>query len=450
MPPRSSTILSFAIRAATGLAAIALSIAAFAYLASTRERPVPRSPDEVRPRLVVVEALRVPVQRTIGGFGTAVAEIEANVPAEVASIVDRLPETTREGRPVRAGEVLLTLDPQDFKRQAEIAAETIADLEAQAARLAVEHAGARRRSELAEQDLSLARQELERTERALAEGAAVEREVERARQALLASERIEAQVREELASIEPRRRSLAAMAEMQRTSLRIAEQNVARCGVASPIDGILAAVDVKRGERVSVGQRVARVVNLELIEVPLMLPASARPFVGIGDRVRLERDGDASQAWDATVVRLSPIDDPASRTFTAYAELRQDLRGRDLLVPGTFVVGRVLCGEPQARLVVPRRSIRDGRATLVVDGATVSRPVSVAWAFEGELPRFGVPDSQWVVLDDPLPPGTLVMLDGNRTIAPGTAVEPVPASESFSRPAAIAERRGEGAAAAAP
>jgi multidrug resistance efflux pump len=390
------------------------------------------------------------VQRTVGGFGTAIAEIEANVPAEVSSIVDHLPETTREGRRVQAGEVLLTLDPQDFQRQAEISAGTIADLEAQAARLEVEHAGALRRLELAEQDLVLARQELERNERARREGAAVEREVERARQALLASERIEAQVREELAAIDPRRRSLAAMMQMQRTNLRIAEQNVARCGVASPIEGILAAVDVKRGERVSIGQRVARVVNLELIEVPLMLPASARPFVSIGDRVLLERDADVSQAWEATVVRLAPIDDPTSRTFTAYAELRQDPTGRDLLVPGTFVVGRVFCGEPQERLVLPRRSIRDGRATLVVDGVVVSQPVSIAWTFEGELPRYGVPDSQWVVLDDPLPPGTLVMLDGNRTIAPGTAVEPVAASESFARPTAIAERRGEAAAVAAP
>lgn len=443
-------MLSFFVRAAIGLAAIAAAAAVFSHLSATRERPVPRPPEEVRPRLVVVEAARVPVRRTFGGFGTAEAEFEADVPAEVSAVVEEVPPGIREGRPVRRGELLLRLDARDFRRQAEIAGETLAELDAQSARLDVEEASARRRADLAEQDVALARQELVRTERALSEGAAVEREVERARQALLGAERLEVQVRQDLDTFESRRRSLAAQMEIQRASKRLAEQNLARCEIRSPLDGILAAVDAKVGESVSPGRRVARVVNLEAIEVPLMLPASARPWVAIGDTVSLERDAGGGRRWDAAVARISPIDDPVSRTFTVYAELVQDPDDGDLLVPGVFVLGRVACGEAEPRIVAPRRAVRNGQVTLVEEGLTRPREVGVEWTFEASLPRFGLPDTQWVVLEEGLPEGSLLMLDGNRTIAPGTAVRPVAAAESLGVPAAVADLAAPAAGAVSP
>jgi multidrug efflux pump subunit AcrA (membrane-fusion protein) len=450
MASRSRTIFSSIVRAAIGLGAIAVAVAIFSYLASTRERPVPRPPEEVRPRLVVVEAARVPVRRTFSGFGTAEAEFEADVPAEVPAVVEEVLPGIREGRPVRRGELLLRLDARDFRRQAEIAGETLAELDSQSARLDVEEASARRRADLATQDVALARQELVRTERALAEGAAVEREVERARQALLAAERLEVQVQQDLDVFESRRRSLASQMEIQRASKRLAEQNLARCEIRSPLDGILAAVDAKVGESVSPGRRVARVVNLEAIEVPLMLPASARPWVSIGDTAVLERDAGGGRIWEASIARISPVDDPVSRTFTVYAELVQDPDGGDLLVPGVFVLGRVACGDAEARLVVPRRAVRNGRVTVVEDGRTRPQGVGVEWTFEAEIPRFGLPDTQWVVLDEVLSEGTLLMLDGNRTIAPGTAVRPVAAAESLGVPAAVADLATPAAGAVSP
>jgi len=431
---RGGTIVAAVVRTIVGGGAILAAIGVASMLFSTREVLTPKPPEEARPRLVVVEALPRPVQRTFTGFGTAASLRQSDVPAEVVSIVESIPDSVVEGRDVAAGEILMRLDARDFNRQAEIAAETLAELDTRLARLDIEEVAARERLELAERDVELARSDLERTRKALEDGAAVEREVERSQQSLIISERGRVQARELIDSFPQRRLALEALLERQRAQKRLAEQNLERCVVRSPIDGVLAAIDVEPGESVAPGMRVARVVDLSAMEVPLQLPAAARRFVRAGDVVRLVRDSDAAQAWSAAVVRINPVDAPGSRTFTAYAELEQDPADPLALVPGTFLAGTVAAGTPLDRVVLPRRSVRDGRVLRVGRDAegvpTVETlPVEVAWTFEEEISEFGLRDTQWVVLSegtaDALGDRALVLLDGSRAVAPGTSVRPV-------------------------
>lgn len=429
MPSRAGTVVSLLVRTVVGLGAIVAAIAIFGWLAATREVPVPRPPEEARPRLVVVTATPVEVQRSFSGFGTADATRTADVPAEVLGVIESIPAGTSEGLPIAAGGVLATINARDFRRQAEIAEEALAELDARSAQLDVEENAARNRLGLAKRDVELAGLELARTEKARAEGAAVEREVDRAKQALLAVDRAMVQAQEAIDGFAPRRASLRALTESQRAAKRLAEQNLARCTITSPIDGVIAAVDVEMGESVAPGRRVARVVDLGAIEIPLKLPSSARRFVRVGDAVRIERDADDAQCWEAKVARVSPIDEPGSRTFTVYAELEQSADDPLALVPGTFVLGTVRCGDTESRVVVPRRSVRDGRILVAESNgdahAIASHPVEIEWTFESSLPQFSIPDTQWVVLREELPTGSLVLLDGSRAVSPGTLVRPV-------------------------
>ena len=126
MSSRAGSVVSVLVRTAVGLGAIAAAIAAFGWLAATREVPVPRPPEEARPRLVVVSATPVEVQRSFSGFGTADAIRTADVPAEVIGVIESIPAGTNEGRLIAAGEVLATINARDFRRQAEIAEEVLA------------------------------------------------------------------------------------------------------------------------------------------------------------------------------------------------------------------------------------------------------------------------------------------------------------------------------------
>ena len=135
----------------------------------------------------------------------------------------------------------------------------------------------------------------------------------------------------------------------------------------------------------------------------------------------------------------------------AVEQLRQDPSDPLALVPGTFVSGVVRGGVPLDRLVLPRRAVRDGRVLRVGANAegvpTIETlPVEIAWTFEANLPEFGVPDTQWVVLGDStaesLGEGGLVLLDGSRAVADGTTIRPVRADGT--EPTATARVAGSG------
>ena len=44
---------------------------------------------------------------------------------------------------------------------------------------------------------------------------------------------------------------------------------------------------------------------------------------------------------------------------------------------------------------------------------------------EAEFPAFGLADVQWIVLDEPLPGGTLVVVNASRALPEGAYVTPV-------------------------
>ena len=77
------------------------------------------------------------------------------------------------------------------------------------------------------------------------------------------------------------------------------------------------------------------------------------------------------------------------------------------------------------RSVVPRRAVRNQRVMVVVDGAIAFLPAESAFALRGARPATGVEDLEWVVLETPLPEGSLVVVDGSRAVAQGTLVEAV-------------------------
>src|SRR5690606_25624253 len=120
------------------------------------------------------------------------------------------------------------------------------------------------------------------------------------------------------AALDAQRQGLAAR-------LATAVKNVERCTVTSPMDGIIEAIDVEEGENLTPGQRVARIVDPRIIEVPLQLPASARNEVEVGNTVSITMRNMPPDCppWVAPITRLGIHNDTQTRTFTAYARLDQ-------------------------------------------------------------------------------------------------------------------------------
>jgi multidrug resistance efflux pump len=433
MNPNLSRLIAWSTRFLVALAVLAAGLAI--YVALVRTAPRVREDDTQRalPRVAVFTPKLTPVQRQWQGYGTTRAYQAVDVPARVSSTVLEIPRDIRDGLPVTAGQVLMRLDPSDFQRQDEAARFRLEEIQAQLEALEVERERMETRLVIEQEDVDLAGEDLARAQQLFEREAETRQRVSNARRDMIAAKRALFTTQEALALVPARRRRLEATRRTLEAERQQAELNLRRCTITSPITGIIQILEGDEGENVSAGQRVARVVDLRRIEVPLRLPVSARRYTAIGDRLLIESASNVRRTWEGTVVRIAPEDDPAARTMTVFAEIDQEQAsrefagrgGRDLLYPGAFVLGTVTVEAGQPRWVVPRRALREGRIQYVEDGVLRSRPVRVDFTIQQELPGLGLDDDQWAVLDDDLSALQHVLVAASAVLRDGQAVEPL-------------------------
>lgn len=426
--------LSVMMRGLIAIVLLGAAIGVFSLLKSAREEPQRTGEKELSPRVTVIHAQPIDVRRQWEAFGTTRAIDAADVPARVSSVVETIPADVEEGLPVAMGQLLVELDDSDFVREAEIARQNINRLTAEIEQAQIERESWRRRVEIAEEQTEIAKADLERVKQALADGAARQREVDQGRAGVLTAIQNETSARETLARIDPRIASLEAQMAAEESRLDLAQLNVERSRVRSPIAGVLQAVDVEMGENVNRGQRLARVVSLERIEVPLRIAASVRPHLELGEEARILGTGTDDRVWSSRITRIAPESDPDTRTTTIYTEVSQPAETKGAasgaLAPGQFVRALVMSTSSEQRWVVPRRSVDEGSILIVNDAHVRRRQVKIDYQVEMRLrDQFGIEDSLWVVLEEPLEPGLPVIVNPTPALIDGLKVEPVSADE---------------------
>ncbi|MBG83780.1 MAG: hypothetical protein CMJ40_04440 [Phycisphaerae bacterium] len=428
---KPNILIMWLTRFAVGVGLIALAFASAFWLVRTAPSAGVSDEPTAGRTVLVLESRPVQVARQYTGYGVARAIEDADVPARVSSTVTRLPAESRAGNAVTAGDVLMELDATDFREELTMAKQRIADIEAQLKSLDVEEGASSQNLEITQQDLELVRREYERVQEAVRKEAAMPREADQIQKQVLAAEQVLLRAQEDLDRLATRRLGLQAQLHRETASARIAQERVDRCAIISPIDGFIERIDVSQGESLTAGARVARIIDPRSIEVPLGLPASARVDISVGNPVELSTTGSRKRTWTAHVARLSPEDDPSSRTMRVYAEVNQQMTGDLHLPPGAFLQGDVSAGDGADAWIVPRRSVRKDRLLVVRDGIVTSVPVSIRYPITGEYHEFSVPDRDWVVLEEPLQEGELIILSPSRTMTDGMRVEAIAVKDSL-------------------
>ncbi|MFM7050887.1 MAG: efflux RND transporter periplasmic adaptor subunit [Planctomycetota bacterium] len=416
-------------RAAVSLVLVAAGVGVAAALVATAPDAGRNAAKAPPPRIAVLEVRALPVERFVRGYGTARALDSADVPARVTAVVDSTTERYAVGARVAKGELLVVLDARDFLEQVAMAEQAIRAIDAQVALLDAQERAASQSAELARSDRALAATDLERVEKAAAEGAAQPREVDRARQNLIAASRAAVAADDALAQVLPRRQALVAQRASESSRLELARLSAQRCRIEAPIDGVVQLADLEIGESVNPGMTVARVVDQSRIEIPVRIPASSRSLAPEGAKAVVTGRARGS-SFDAAVARVAPEDDPASRTATVFVELEQDVGSASALAPGAFVEARIAPGGTEPRIAVPRRAIRDEQVAVVEDGRVRMKRVVVDFSLTGAPAGAAVADSDWAVLSSGLDAGALVVLDGSRSLVEGQEVAPVRPAEA--------------------
>ncbi len=435
--------LNLFIRASVGVVILGFGIGSYQFLVNTKPKPPLVEQLELAKTVRTITVSPAAVTRTWSAFGAARPLNEADVAAEVAARVVRRPVGIEAGASVQAGDVLVELDGRPFLAQAQRARDSIAAFEAERSGLSVEERTLTENLRLAKENTRLLYDELELLQEAERARSASRIEIDRLRRQITGAERNEQDLEQALGLIPARRARLDAQIGVEQANLELAEIDVERTAIVSPISGTVQDVYVREGERVSPGSPIARVTDLSRMEIPLQIPVSAAGSVGIGAEVTLRSEGAVSSAWLAVVTRVAPEADPASRTVTVFAELEQDPGSPDragLLQPGRFVMAGIPAREALEAIIVPRVAVIDDRVMVVGDGDLAwSRPVVVAFPIDGRFETLDPDETQWLAIDSGLEVGDRVITSNLDELRHGSPVRPQASSGAVRAAARDAE-----------
>lgn len=251
---------------------------------------------------------RVDVSGTVRALNTAV--VKAKVAGEVQGL------TVREGDRVSAGQVLGRIDPTEFQARV-----SQADEQAQAAAAQVAIA-----------------------QRAFANNQAL------VNQGFISATALDTSA-SNLAGAQATHKAALAAVEVARKAL-------SDTALRAPIAGQVAARPVQNGERVGVDARVLEVVDLTSMELEVAVPPAHAAQLRPAQSALIDVEG-LRQPVQATIVRISPVAQAASRSVLVYLALqtqpglRQGLFAKGSVLTGTFTgvsvpVSAVRHDKPQA------------------------------------------------------------------------------------------------------
>jgi RND family efflux transporter MFP subunit len=369
-------------------------------LITTREKPQTRAPEEVLPLVRVLPVELRELRLSVASQGTVGPRTVSALVPEVSGRVLEVGRSFAAGGFFESGEVLLRIDPHDY-RQALVQA----------------------RSQVAQAELRLAR------ERAEADVARREwNEIGQGEPTALTLH-------------EPQVADAAAALEGARAALVKAERDLERTEIRAPYAGRIREKQVDVGQFVVRGAPLATIYAVDYAEVRLPLPDSELAFV---DLPLVYRDDRGEQTypvvilradfagriheWRGRVVRTEGEIDPASRMVHVVAQVKDPYaRGSDPdrppLAAGLFVTAEILGHRVDEVAVLPRAAIREDDQVLVVDAEDRLRfrTVSILRSTGGE-----------VIVQSGLSDGERICLSPLSAVTDGMRVRPIEAADEVS------------------
>lgn len=144
--------------------------------------------------------------------------------------------------------------------------------------------------------------------------------------------------------------------------------------IRSPIEGRVTARDIVPGQIVGADKEIFTIADLSTVWVEMAIPPSDLPYAENGQEVRVRA---GAKTGIAKVIALSPVIDPETRSAKAVAELENGASEWKL---GDYVDARLIAGEQEADLLVPRGAVQTvgGSAVVFVNesGGFKARPIT--------------------------------------------------------------------------
>jgi RND family efflux transporter MFP subunit len=324
---------------------------------------------------------RISVQRQVDLSGTLLSPEQARISSEVAGIIREV--HVQLGTEVKAGDVLVRLEPSELQFALDRAESALRQVEAQ---LGIDRAHDKQpppdeqiasvRQALANRDD--ARSAYERAQQLNGRGLLTRADRDTAETRLKVSE---ANYQAALDTVH----SLKASLQDRRASYELAHKKLADALIRAPVAGSISERLVQPGEFIRENTPVATIVQMSPLKLKTAIQEKNASVIKAGQAVEFDVEAFPNRKFKGTIAYVSPAVDQATRTFAVEALVDN---GDRQLKPGFFAKGVVLTHVDERVLAVPEDAISTlaGVSTVyVIDNGKARQQQIALGARQGKL-----------------------------------------------------------------
>jgi membrane fusion protein (multidrug efflux system) len=211
-----------------------------------------------------------------------------------------------------------------------------------------------------------------------------------------------------------RRQNAYTKAGVQSAEVRLEKARLdrERATITAPFDGVVDRVAVAKGERVSGGQEVTKVVSLSDLRIEASVLEHDLPLIKVGGQAIVSTAADRTRQAIGHVVAVLPLVDSTTRSGRAYVRVP----GNNALRPGMYADVRLEANRLTARRLVPARAVieRDGRPLVFVVKGGRAQWTYITPGRSNGIDTEVLPDSATGQI--PVNPGDQVIVEGHLTL----------------------------------
>jgi len=424
-------------------------VAGLAYLSSLKEQPAVRTPEPRQYNVDVFVVQPADIQEMISAFGTAVAEKEVVVSAQVSGEIVEIYPQLKVGELVHAADVvtsgngeslstpgttLVMIDPRSYTEKVIQTEGRIAEAKVELFRLDQEETNLQRLTDQLQKDLSDLEREYTKVSELVAKKIATDSDLRRAQLELRVIETKLVQNQNDVNLIPMRREQVVRRIATLQNDLQMTRLDQQRTTVRAPFNGRLTKVNVEQGQYVKVGDPLVSISDSSLVEIPLPISlddyAKLIPFLRAGRMpvTDLAEHETSPARWQGVLVRAAPQADERTRTVMVYVQVDNQQQTTPLL-PGVFVHARIAGPILRDVLAVPREAVLNSRGYVFEQNQAHRRDVEIGRTLHSlALITAGFQAGDRVVLSnlDVLYDGAPILLNQSRSLADELQQDSIP------------------------
>ncbi len=200
-----------------------------------------------------------------------------------------------------------------------------------------------------------------------------------------------------------------------KASLKLVEINLRESTIVSPIDGVVTAKHIDRGNLINVGDRIVTVADMKMVKVIAAVAEKYGGKIRVGTTAKIKVDAFGQRTFEAKVHSVYPALDEQTRMV--QVEIRLD-NGQLLLKPGMFARVTLITNRKDNVVVVGRDVVLGGRIN----------DEHYVYVIEEEVARkrfvkIGIAEAEKYEITEGLKAGEVLVVNGMHYLTDGIDVE---------------------------